>query len=275
MLCYSNGMSSIDWDTFHHGRQQLGRPLIVGHRGTLSKEPENTLASFLRALDDGADVLETDLRFCRDGEIVCFHDATTERVTGQAGSVADCSLSELKRLRVRQPDLPGDAHGSTHTVRTEARASHESIPTLRELIEATEARTPLLLELKDERFLERDCAQALVDLLSEYDMARRVALISFRQELVQAVEEVNPAIPTGVITMWKALPTGSARLLGPVWPLLYLNPLYTRLAHAQGKLVAPLDPKPEPRVPYYLRQGVDALLADDPASVLRAIEKSK
>jgi glycerophosphoryl diester phosphodiesterase len=153
---------------------------------------------------------------------------------------------------------------------TEAR-----ILSLVELMEATNAQTPLLLELKDPRFAQPSDAARLIDLLERYDMVQRCAIISFHADYVAGVEAVQPAIPTGNITMWNALPTGKAELLGPLWPLIYLNPLYVWWAHRLGKIVCPLDPTPEPRIRYYLRLGVDALLTNNPAATLDAIAQAQ
>ena len=58
----------------------------MAHRGNRAACPENTLASFRRAIADGADVLETDLWLSRDGAFVCIHDATLERTTDTIGN---------------------------------------------------------------------------------------------------------------------------------------------------------------------------------------------
>jgi glycerophosphoryl diester phosphodiesterase len=248
----------MNWTQFHQERATRRYPLVVAHRGTPLVQPENTLPAFLLALQQGADALETDLHFARDEEIVLFHDHTLERMTNGQGALRDHTVSELKRLQTRAPDGNWAA---------------AQVPTLAELIEATHSQTPLLLELKDARFAEVAYAQKLVKLLERYDMIERCAIVSFHADYVAAVEQVCPEIPTGNITLWNPLPTGKAELLGPVWPLIYLNPLYVAWAHWLNKIVAPLDPRPEPRLAYYLRRRVDALLADDPASVITAIKQ--
>jgi glycerophosphoryl diester phosphodiesterase len=181
-------------------------------------------------------------------------------MTEGQGDIHNYTLAELKRLRLRAPG------GQM----TEAR-----ILSLVELMEATNAQTPLLLELKDPRFAQPSDAARLIDLLERYDMVQRCAIISFHADYVAGVEAVQPAIPTGNITMWNALPTGKAELLGPLWPLIYLNPLYVWWAHRLGKIVCPLDPTPEPRIRYYLRLGVDALLTNNPAATLDAIAQAQ
>ena len=248
----------MNWSQFYQQRKTRTRPLIVAHRGVPVMQPENTLPSFSLALEQGADALETDLRFTRDGEIVLFHDATLARMTDGQGAVSDHTLPQLKTLRTRAPD------GSLTSV---------TIPTLGELIEMTQAQTPLLLELKDPQFAQRPAAEQLVQLLARHNMIERSAIVSFHADYVATVEAVAPAIPTGNITLWNPLPTGRAQLLGPLWPLLYLNPLYVAWAHWLGKVVCPLDPTPEPRIGYYRRLRVDALLADNPGRVLHRLER--
>lgn len=246
----------LTWDTFRDERAKRGKPFVVAHRGVPVIEPENTLASFALALDQGADALETDLRLTRDDQIVLFHDETLERTTDGQGAVRDHSLAELKHFRTRRPD------GSL---------SEGRVPSLIDLLAMTQAETPLLLELKDPRFAQPRYADQLVEALSAYGVLERCAIVSFNMALVHAVNGVNADIPSGYITLWNPVPLKGIRLLGPLWPLLYLNPAYVAWAHAMDAIVAPLDPNPTPRLNYYLKLGVDALLADQPAQVIAAL----
>jgi len=221
--------------------------------------PENTLASFALALEKGADVLETDLRFTADGEIVLFHDETVERTTDGQGPVSAHTLAELKRLRTRQPidNQPVD----------------EPVPTLIELLSMTQAQVPLLLELKDLQFAKPHRAKQLIDTLAVYKMLDKSAIVSFQPALVAAVKQVYPWVPAGYITLKDPKPPSGVELMGPFWPLLLINPFYVRIAHRKGGIVAPLDPNPLPRLSLYLCMGVDALLADEPGVVVHALEQ--
>jgi len=71
---------------------------IIGHRGAAGMAPENTFVSFEKALADGADFIEMDLRESKDGAILIFHDATLERTTNGRGEVQQWSLKELKNF---------------------------------------------------------------------------------------------------------------------------------------------------------------------------------
>lgn len=76
-------------------RRPAGRPVVWAHRGARQELPENTIAAFERALDVGADAIETDARLTRDGAVVLFHDADGARVARRAARVADTTLDEL------------------------------------------------------------------------------------------------------------------------------------------------------------------------------------
>lgn len=74
------------------------RPLIWAHQGASHDAPPNTFAAFDRALELGADVLETDLRLSQDGVVVLFHDGTLERRTVGNGNISEKSSTELLSL---------------------------------------------------------------------------------------------------------------------------------------------------------------------------------
>lgn len=74
------------------------KPRIIGHRGAMGTVPENTLLSFQQAVEDGAHVVELDVRQTLDGEIVIIHDSALERTTDGSGQVSARSLQYLKTL---------------------------------------------------------------------------------------------------------------------------------------------------------------------------------
>lgn len=86
-------------------------------------------------------------------------------------------------------------------------------------------------------------------------------------------EAVAPDLPIGWITLSRPWPLRAAQVLGPLWPLLLLNPFYVRLAHRKGQLVCPLDPNPGPRLRLYLHLGCDAVLSDDPGATSSALQR--
>ena len=78
------------------------RPQVVAHRGASHDAPENTLAAFELAWQQGADAIEGDFFLTKDGKIVCTHDKVTGRLNAEKRKlhVAKSTLAELQALDV-------------------------------------------------------------------------------------------------------------------------------------------------------------------------------
>jgi glycerophosphoryl diester phosphodiesterase len=232
------------------------KPYVMAHRGNRVACPENTLASFQRALADGADILETDLHLSADEQFMCIHDGTVDRTTDGHGEVAKMTLAELKAL-------------SASYGRAEFQA--ERIPTLAEVAAILPANVAIALELKTDRFLGPAVCRALVAELERTGIRGRTAVLSFALPRVQAIQAVAPEIPAGWITITRAWPLAGVQLLGPFWPLLLVNPLYVWIAHRRGQIVCPLDPTPDGRLGWYRALRCDVVLTDNPEATCRRL----
>ena len=126
--------------------------------------PENTLATFRRALADGADIIETDLHLTADGVFVCIHDGEVDRTTNGHGPVAVMTLAQVKTL-------------SASYGRPEFAA--ERVPTLAELSAILPADVVLALELKTDRFLEPEVCRKLADEVAAAGVLERTVALSF------------------------------------------------------------------------------------------------
>ena len=236
------------------------KPYLMAHRGNRVACPENTLAAFRQALADGADIIETDLHLTADDVFVCIHDETVDRTTDGTGPVAGMTLAELKVLSAAygRPEFEG-----------------ERIPALAELVALLPGDVALGLELKTDRFLEPGVSHNLVAELDRTRLRRRTVALSFSLPRLQAVQAVASDIPIGWITLSRPWPLRQAQLLGPLWPLLILNPLYVWLAHRHGQVVCPLDPTPDKRLWLYRWLGCDAVLSDDPGATRQALRNRR
>jgi glycerophosphoryl diester phosphodiesterase len=234
------------------------RPFLMAHRGNRALHPENTLASFRCAVRDGADILETDVHLSADGEFICIHDATVDRTTNGSGAVAEMTVKEIKALRALDPA---------------GNPTEERIPTLAEVAAALPEKVALALELKTDRFLEADVCRRFADALREGGIFPRSFALSFSLPRLRALQQAAEEMPIGWITMSRVLPDRDVELIGPFWPLVYLNPLYVARAHRQGMFVCPLDPKPERRLRHYLNLGCDAVISDNPAVTRAAMDR--
>ncbi len=77
---------------------QTRRTIVIGHRGSSSLAPENTLAAVRAGLEAGATAIELDVQISKDGRPVCIHNATLPRTTTGTGWVVEHTLAELKEL---------------------------------------------------------------------------------------------------------------------------------------------------------------------------------
>ncbi len=236
------------------------KPYVLAHRGNKTLCPENTLAAFRQALQDGADIIETDLHLSADGVFVCIHDETVDRTTNGSGRVSELSLAELKKL-------------SAHYHRNEFQG--EQIPTLSELIAILPKDVAIALELKTDRFLEAEVCNKLLKILQAGGVLERTMMLSFSLPRIKTIQSVSPDIYVGWITFSKILPIKDVHLLGPFWPILLANPFYVKIAHSRNQAVCPLDPNPDPRLWLYHLLGCDAVLTDNPQSTCPKIQRLK
>ncbi len=147
-----------------------GAPLLFAHRGGGRLAPENTLEAFHDAVHRwGADVLETDVRLSRDGELVVIHDPTVNRTTDGEGSVSDLDWAELSRLDAgyRFVDLAGAHSFRERGVR---------IPRFEAMLDALPG-VRINVDAKDPR-----AARPLIDLLHRRGETHRVLVASEFEE---------------------------------------------------------------------------------------------
>lgn len=153
-------------------------PKIIGHRGAAGHTSENTLASFERAFELGAQGIELDVHVSADGQVVVFHDHTLERKTNGRGALAHFPLTDLKKLRIDQ----------TH-----------SIPTLAEVFEVCADDCFINIEIKDPK-----ATQSVVRMIAEQIKFGRnqdcILISSFDWQVLQSIRTMNNRIRLGVLT---------------------------------------------------------------------------
>jgi glycerophosphoryl diester phosphodiesterase len=150
-------------------------PLVVAHRGASGDAPENTLPAFELAWTQRADAIEGDFHLTRDRQIVCLHDADTEKTAGRLLVVAESSLAELRALEV----------GSWK----DAKFAGTRIPTLAEVCATVPDGRRFYIEIK--------CGPEIVPVLLEVLAASKlrdeqIVVISFHPEVIRAVKEQRP-----------------------------------------------------------------------------------
>ncbi|MEU5273955.1 glycerophosphodiester phosphodiesterase family protein, partial [Streptomyces hygroscopicus] len=139
------------------------RTYAIGHRGAPEIAPENTTASLEAAADRGADWVETDVQFTKDGHPILMHDATVDRMTDGTGRVDQLTADEISRLTVK-----GGGH----------------VPTLEEALASLKSRAArLLLEIKGQQ--TSAAVERALKLVAEAGMTERTVVQSFDEDVVR------------------------------------------------------------------------------------------
>ena len=159
---------------------------LIAHRGASHDAPENTLAAFRLAFQQGADGIEGDFYLSSDGKIVCIHDRNTKRTAGVDREVAQTTFADLRKLDV----------GSWK----DRRFAGERIPTLREVLDVVPEGKTLLVEVK--------CGPELVPtLVRDLEASRvphgQITVIAFNAEVIAACRRALPDVRALWLTGWK------------------------------------------------------------------------
>ena len=248
-------------------------PLVFAHRGASADLPEHTRGAYLRAIADGADGFECDVRLTRDGHLVCIHDGTVARTSGGRGRVSSSTLDELRQLDFAGP-------GATEAAR---------ILTLDELLGiARGAGRPvrLLVETKHPSRFGSAVEQRLVDLLDQHglrdgsDPQLRVTVMSFSPLAVRTVRGLAPALDTVYLfelappRVRDGRPPFGAGLLGPGLNALRARPELVARAHERGHQVYVWTVNTAEDVELAVGLGVDGLISDRPGFVLARLGRA-
>jgi len=162
-----------------------GHTLNFAHRGASRLAPENTLAAFELAAQQGVDGIELDIRLCRTGEWVVIHDSRVNRTTDGRGFVRNQTVEELRGL---------DAGSSF-----DARFARETIPTLEEVLDWARKRVLLNIEIKSLARAQRRAEWHLLKLLRRHGMRRQCLLSSFNPIVLRRLAQLDAGVPTGLL----------------------------------------------------------------------------
>ena len=158
---------------------EMNKPLVIGHRGAMGHETENTLASVQKALDLGVDMIEIDVFEISSGEIMVFHDDTVDRLTNGPGKIEEYNIFDLNKLT-----LDGG----------------HKIPMLQDVLKLIDNKVALNIELKGANTSDR------VNFIMEYYIKERnwspenFIISSFNWDELRAMRKINKDVAIAVLT---------------------------------------------------------------------------
>ncbi|MET8012400.1 glycerophosphodiester phosphodiesterase [Streptomyces sp. NPDC005271] len=259
---------------------------VVAHRGASQDAPEHTLAAYRKAIEDGADALECDVRLTADGHLVCVHDRRVNRTSNGRGAVSALELSDLAALDF------GSWKGQAADEEEPDRASRDStsvltLERLLGLVADAGRRIELAIETKHPTRWAGQVEDRLLTLLRRYGLDTTppgepspVRVMSFSARSLHRVRIAAPAIPTVYLMQFMLprhrdgqLPTG-VRIAGPSIRIVRNHPEYVARLHREGHRVHVWTVDEPGDVELCVHLGVDALITNRPKQVLSQLGRT-
>lgn len=229
--------------------------LVFGHRGARGYAPENTMASFKKALLLGADGLEMDVQLTKDGQIVLCHDYCIERTSNGRGWICYKTLAELKSYDFGSwfsPEYAG-----------------ETIPTFEEFLDWFVTTSLLLnVEIKNGEVIYDGIEEQVLDYIMQYQILDRVIISSFYHPSITKIKQLNPKIKTGALfdcrpnDILKIIHDTAADYLHPNRHVLEDN--WIKIAKSLGIGINTYTVNAKKDIEYVKALGVDGIFTDYP-----------
>ncbi len=260
-------------------------PLVIAHRGASDRVPEHTLGAYIRALDDGADGVECDVRLTADSHLVCVHDRRVNRTSNGSGRVSTLELAQLEQLDWASWKRTADTGENESPDFDPARGR---ILTLRKLLDALMAERRELVSLIETKhptryggLVERQLVKVLRDYgLTSGDLPRmpHVRVMSFSAVALQRMRLLAPQVPlvylielgAPALTWDGSLPRG-VHAVGLDVKFLRHNPKIVRNHQRRGHTVYVWTADRADDVERCLDLGVDVIITNRPAEVLESV----
>lgn len=240
------------------------RPVIIAHRGASAHAPENTMAAFERAIREGADACECDVRVTADGSIVLMHDSNVARTTDGVGEVARMSRQEISALDA------GSWKSSEY--------AGQRPPLLADVLDLHKDRATLCIELKD-----YGCGEQVLRTIDACGAEDWASVCSFDYAACAEARRYNALVPVawivspapGELTAQEVVRRLLAANLQAVSTTVrFLSEELLMLCRKAGLGVWIWTVDEPASIARLLRLGVDAIIANDPALALEVCGNS-
>ena len=239
----------------------LAAPVITYHRGYSSCAPENTMAAFEAALEDGSPRIELDVQMTADGVAVVTHDTSLRRCTGYNANIYDLTYAQVQQL---------DAGRWFHRQFTGT-----YIPTLEEVLALCKGKAELNIEIKPSTFTPTLEAET-VRLIHAYNYGADCVVTSQSYETLCKVKELDPELTTGYIL---ALGVGTYYDL-PAADFFSVESTFitagmVQQIHLRGKTISAWTINRQQDAEKLLQLGVDDLITDKPEIIAPLLARDK
>lgn len=264
--CSPKGEVAVDGPETNPWRRNW-RPLVIAHRGQSADVPENTLDSFTRAIDLGAELIEGDVQLSRDGRLAMMH-GTLEQSTNGSGYAGDFTWDQLQQL---------DAGGSFGPEFAGLR-----IPSLESVLDLARDRdVPVCIDVKGATAGEAAAtATAVTELVRSRAEAHRALINCFHYDAFAAVRRILPGIDVvpDITSEMSADPDATVELARSLRASITMHhadmPASTVSSlQAAGFAVWVWGVTDEESIARSVSQGVDGILSQDVTPVVNVLDR--
>lgn len=242
----------------------LPRPAIFAHRGASLYAPENTLAAFRLAIQQGADAIEMDAKLSKDGYVVIIHDQTLDRTTGVQGRVGEMLLSDIRKLDAGSHFSPA--------------FRGEPIPTLEEVLAEFGEKTYYNIELTNYASLNDNLPEKVTALVQAYRLSDHVLFSSFNPLALLRARRKLPRVPIALLSLPGKKGKWARSWLGNLLSyhalhiaLQDISPALIAKAHSRRKRVHVFTVNREEEMRDLIKLEIDGFFTDDPSLARKVI----
>jgi glycerophosphoryl diester phosphodiesterase len=239
----------------------LPRPTIFAHRGASAHAPENTLAAFQLALNQGAPAIELDAMLCADGQVIIIHDDTVNRTTNGFGKVRQMPLAAIKELDA------GSSFSSTF--------KGEKVPTLAEVFETVGQQIFINIEIKNYASPMDNLPSQIASLVNQFNLGEFVLFSSFNPLALLKIHRLLPQVPCGLLIFHGAAGGWARSWLGRRFPCQALHPdlrdvtpSFVTSTHRAGRRMHVYTVNQPDKMKSLFTLGVDGIFTDNPQLAL-------
>jgi len=236
------------------------KTMIQAHRGASAYCPENTLEAFSKAIEQGADFIELDVHFSKEGEIVVAHDARLERVSNGTGYINDYTLEELKALDFGLATCTWSSSGTICR-----------IPTLAEVLSLVKPSSLAVnIEVKTIERLYPGLCEKLIGLAEEFAMGERILYSSFNHYSLCEIKQIDPKAKIGLlyelgmVDPWVYANYVKADAIHPHYYVIAALPETVKRCHENGIKVNVWTVDDPDAIKLMLKSGVDGIITNKP-----------
>ena len=233
---------------------------IIAHRGASGTAPENTMASFQRAIFDKADWIELDVQENADDVIVVAHDSDFMKVARSDLKVWDATNENLRDLDI------GGWYAPEY--------SNQRVPTLHQALELAKDKLGVIIELKYYGH-NRNLESRVADIVEQTGMESDIMVMSLKIDGLRKVAALRPAWTRGLLNTTSVGDLTRLDLNFLALNSIAASPAMIHRAHKQGMKVYVWTVNDPVQMSVMMSRGVDGIITDEPALARQVIKLRK